>query len=308
MTARMHIDQVRGRARAAFLGVALGDALGATVEFMTAGEIRAQYGVHRDLRGGGWLHLAPGDVTDDTEMSLALAEAIVSRGRFEARAAAEALAAWMRSRPTDVGNTVRRGLRRYLLEGTLEAPPAQYDAGNGAAMRMVPVALATLGDRAQLAREAVAQARITHHHPLSDLACVHVGQLVQLGCLATPPGALRRASDALVTAHPNLAFEAWRGPPSGYVLDTLRTVLRWVHASRSFEECLVGVVNEGGDADTTGAIAGGIAGALYGAEALPARWLRRLDRRLVARIQALADRLVELSPLAQAARVTPGSA
>ncbi|HEX8907717.1 MAG TPA: ADP-ribosylglycohydrolase family protein, partial [Anaeromyxobacteraceae bacterium] len=107
MSAHPQLDQVRARSRAAFLGVALGDALGATVEFMTAGEIRAAYGVHRDLRGGGWLHLRPGAVTDDTEMSLAMAEAIVSRGRFEARAVADALVAWMRARPTDVGNTIR---------------------------------------------------------------------------------------------------------------------------------------------------------------------------------------------------------
>lgn len=297
MSAHPQLDQVRARARAAFLGVALGDALGATVEFMTAGEIRAAYGIHRDLRGGGWLRLRPGAVTDDTEMSLAMAEAIVSRGRFEARAVADALVAWMRARPTDVGNTIRRGLRRYLLDGTLEGPLAQGDGGNGAAMRMVPVALATLGDREQLERDAVAQARITHHHPLSDLACVHVGELVQLACLGAPPRALRRASDALVAADPHLAFEAWRGPASGYVADTLRTVLRCLHATRTFEECLVAVVNEGGDADTTGAIAGGIAGALYGSEGLPARWLRRLDGRLVARLQTLADRLIELSPL-----------
>jgi ADP-ribosyl-[dinitrogen reductase] hydrolase len=309
VNARAQLDEVRARARAAFLGVALGDALGATVEFMTAGEIRAQYGVHRDLRGGGWLRLAPGAVTDDTEMSLALAEAIVSRGRFESRAAADALLAWMRARPTDVGNTIRRGLRRYLLEGTLEGPPAQGDGGNGAAMRMIPVALATLGDPEQLALQAVAQARITHHHPLSDAACVHVGELAQLACLGAPPVALRRASEALVAAHPSFAFEAWRGHPTGYVVDTLRAVLRWVHASPSFEDCLVTLVNEGGDADTTGAIAGGIAGALHGRDALPARWLRRLDRRLVARIEVLADRLVELSPLARGGGggLTPGS-
>ena len=61
---------IMDRARAAFLGVALGDALGATTEFMTPREIRAKYGVHRKIVGGGWLHLKPGRVTDDTEMSL----------------------------------------------------------------------------------------------------------------------------------------------------------------------------------------------------------------------------------------------
>ena len=71
---------VTNRARAAFLGLALGDALGATTEFMTPGEIRNQYKVHRNIIGGGWLHLKPGRVTDDTEMSLCVGRAIVDRG------------------------------------------------------------------------------------------------------------------------------------------------------------------------------------------------------------------------------------
>jgi ADP-ribosyl-[dinitrogen reductase] hydrolase len=73
-------DEVMRRARAAFLGLAVGDALGATTEFMTPGEIRAKYGVHRKIRGGGWLHLKAGQVTDDTEMSLCIARALTAAG------------------------------------------------------------------------------------------------------------------------------------------------------------------------------------------------------------------------------------
>ncbi len=297
MPLRWHLPDVQDRARAAFLGAALGDALGATVEFMTPGEIRAAHGVHRELAGGGWLRLRPGAVTDDTEMSLAAAEAIAAAGAFDARAVADAFARWLRSGPADVGNTVRRGLRRYLLDGTLEAPPSDGDAGNGAAMRMVPFALATLADRADLARVAVAQARITHHHPLSDAAALHVGELVHLACLGLSRARLRRASDALAARLPALAFEPYRGMATGYVADTLQTVLHFFHATDSFEACLVAVVNQGGDADTTGAIAGAIAGAFHGPEGLPPRWLRRLDPRVKARIEALAARLVALSPL-----------
>ena len=71
---------VENRAMAAFLGFAIGDALGATVEFMTKGEIAAQYGVHREIVGGGWLRLKPGQVTDDTQMALALGRSIIRRG------------------------------------------------------------------------------------------------------------------------------------------------------------------------------------------------------------------------------------
>src|SRR5919204_619570 len=120
----LHLPDVHDRARAAFLGLAIGDALGATVEFMTPAEIRAAHGVHADMSGGGWLHLAPGRVTDDTEMSLAIARAVAARGGFELRPVAEALAAWLRGQPADVGNTCRRGLRRFILDGTLEGPPS----------------------------------------------------------------------------------------------------------------------------------------------------------------------------------------
>lgn len=295
--ARPDLDDVRARATSAFLGLALGDALGATLEFMTPAEIRAAHGVHREIVGGGWLRLRAGRVTDDTELSLCVARGIEAAGGWDARAVAERFAAWLRAGPTDVGSTVRKGIRRFMLEGTLAGPPNEGDAGNGAAMRMVPVALATLGDDALMARWAVEQARITHHHPLSDAACVHVGELVQLACLGRSKARLRGASDALVARAPAFAFQPYRGLATGYVVDTLRTVLHGFHSTHGFEACLVEIVNRGGDADTTGAIAGAIAGAYYGPGELPARWLRRLDRAVREEIEELAERLVARSPL-----------
>ena len=291
-------SDVRSRARAAFLGLALGDALGATVEFMTAAEIRAERGVHRDIVGGGWLHLPAGRVTDDTEMSLCLARALAAAGGLDLRAVAERFAAWMRAGPTDVGSTVRKGIRRWMLEGTLAGPPCDADGGNGAAMRMVPIALATLADRELLARWGIAQARLTHHHPLSDAGAVHFGELLHLALLGRGKPRLRRASDALVAALPPFAFEPYRGLATGYVVDTMQTVLHAFFTTGDLEACVVDAVNRGGDADTTGAIAGALAGAYYGEEALPGRWLRRLDRTVRAEIEALTDRLVALSPLA----------
>lgn len=291
------LADVRERARAAFLGLALGDALGATVEFMTPAEIRTERGVHRDVVGGGWLHLRPGRVTDDTEMSLCLARAVDVAAGWDLRAIADGFAAWLRSSPADVGSTVRKGIRRYLLDGTLAGPPNEGDAGNGAAMRMVPVALAALADRALLERRAVEQARITHHHPLSDAAAVHVGELLHLACLGVPKARLRRAWQAFAARHPSFRPEPYDGLATGYVVDTLRTVLHFFGATDGFEDCVVAVVNQGGDADTTGAIAGAIAGAHYGPAALPRRWLRKLDAKVRREVERLADRLVDLSPL-----------
>jgi ADP-ribosyl-[dinitrogen reductase] hydrolase len=299
------LDDVRARARAAFLGLALGDALGATVEFMTPAEIRAAHGVHREIVGGGWLHLAPGKVTDDTEMSLCIARAIDAAGGWDLRGIADRFVAWMRAGAIDVGSTVRKGIRRYMLEGTLAGPEHPGDGGNGAAMRMVPVALATLADPALLERCAVEQARVTHHHPLSDAGAIHVGELLHLAILGRGKPRLRRSSGALVARMPAFAFEPYRGLATGYVVDTIQTVLHAFFTTRGFEECIVAAVNKGGDADTTGAIAGAIAGAYYGPEALTPRWLRRLDPAVRDEIERLSERIVALSPLGiSASRVT----
>jgi ADP-ribosyl-[dinitrogen reductase] hydrolase len=80
----------------------------------------------------------------------------------------------------------------------------------------------------------------------------------------------------------------------------MQTVLHCFFGTRSFEECLVETVNQGGDADTTGAIAGAIAGAYYGLAAIPRRWTRRLDRAVASEITSLAPALVELSPAGRA--------
>jgi len=293
------MSEVLSRAQAAFLGLALGDALGATTEFMTPAEIRAAHGVHRKIVGGGWLHLKPGQVTDDTEMSLCIARALVAAGGWDLAGIAEQFVAWMRAKPIDIGATCRRGIRDYMLKGQLQAPPNDWDAGNGGVMRMLPVALFTLGDGELLARCALAQARLTHHHPLSDAACVAVGRLVQQALLGASRHQLHQVARELVAAHPNFRFTDYRGQAGGYVVETLQTVFHYFFSTATFEECLIGVVNQGGDADTTGAIAGMLAGAFYGAGELPAVWLRRLDGAVRAEVTLRAAQLVGLSPWAR---------
>jgi ADP-ribosyl-[dinitrogen reductase] hydrolase len=289
-------QEVVRRAKAAFLGLALGDALGATVEFLTPAEIRAKYKVHRRIVGGGWLNLKAGEVTDDTEMSLCIARALTAAGGWDLPGIAGRFAAWLKGNPPDVGATCRRGIRDFMVKGQLETPPNEWDAGNGAAMRMAPVALFTLGDEALLTRCTLAQARLTHHHPLSDAACVTVGRMVQAALLGADRFALHALTRELVAAHPTFRFNNYRGNASGYVVDTLQTVFHYIFSTAEFEECLVAVVNQGGDADTTGAIAGAIAGAFYGLEAIPGAWLKRLNPAVRQEVEELAERLVRLSP------------
>lgn len=284
------------RAQAAFLGLAVGDALGATTEFMTPAEIRRRFGVHRKMVGGGWLHLKPGQITDDTQMSLCIARALCSAGGWDLRAIAEQFVSWMRAKPIDIGATCRRGIRDYMLKGQLETPRNEWDAGNGGVMRMLPVALFTLGDETLLEKYAVEQARLTHNHPLSDAACVAVGRLVHQALLGVDRHRLHEVTRELVACHPNFRFAEYSGRASGYVVETLQTVFHFLFTTASFEECLIGVVNQGGDADTTAAIAGMIAGAFYGLDALPGAWVRRLDVQVREEVVVSAGHLLQLSP------------
>jgi ADP-ribosyl-[dinitrogen reductase] hydrolase len=289
-------DDIRSRATAAFLGVATGDALGAPVEFMTSSEIATKYGVLRELVGGGWLRLKPGKVTDDTEMSLCMARALATAGSWDLAAIAGQFAAWLKTRPIDVGDTCRRGIRNFMLHGQLETPSSKWDAGNGALMRMVPAALFTFGDAPMLQQCAVAQARLTHNNPLSDAACICYGRMLHLALASRSKVSLRKEVDSLIAAYPTFAFEPYHGLATGYVVDTFQTVCHYFFRSRSFEECVVGVVNQGGDADTTAAIIGGLAGAYYGLESIPRRWLRKLDKMVAVEIETLARQLIDLSP------------
>ena len=290
-------SELIGRAEAAYLGLALGDALGATVEFMTPREIRSQYGVHCEIRGGGWLRLRPGTVTDDTTMSLALGEAILANdGRVEPLACAQAFDQWMRRKPVDIGNTVRRNLVAFRRSGEPVAPPSEHDAGNGAAMRVLPVALATLGQDENAVRGAVrAQSHVTHNNPDSDAAAEFLALAVQEGIGGGGlRGVYRRCVRPFVDRHAIFAYRTRRREnPSGWVVETLQAVLQALLDTGSFEECLIDVVNRGGDADTTGAIAGMLAGAIYGRDALPSRWLKALDPAMREACAVQARRLVQ---------------
>ena len=274
-------ERFLARAEAAYLGLALGDALGATVEFLTPREISYQYGVHREIRGGGWLGIKPGQVTDDTTMSLALGNAILADGgSVQPMSCARAFDAWMRSKPVDIGNTVRRNLLLYRRTGNPVALPSEHDAGNGAAMRVLPVALATQALAESQVRVAVrAQAHVTHHNPVSDAACEFIALSVQDFIRGEPLRSVYRGRiRPLIADHPEFSFRRRRREnPSGWIVETMQVVLQSLLETGDFESCLVEVTNRGGDADTTGAIAGMLAGALYGLDAIPARWRKALD-------------------------------
>ena len=273
-------DRLRDKANAAYLGLAIGDALGATVEFLTPSEIRHQIGVHSEITGGGWLRLKAGHVTDDTTMALALGKSILTQGSVDAKAAAEAFDAWMRAKPVDIGNTVRRNLIQFRKTGNPAAPASEHDAGNGAAMRLLPIALACYGQPPETTIfSSRAQAHVTHNNALSDAACETLILMVQ--DLMSGHEAIdveRERAATLVQKNPVFAYDRKRcDNPSGYIVDTIQAVFQSFFATENFEDCLTDVVNRGGDADTTGASAGMLAGACYGMDSIPRRWLKALD-------------------------------
>ena len=283
------------RALAAFLGFAIGDALGATVEFMTKREITARYRIHRNIIGGGWLRLAPGRVTDDTEMALMLGRSLVRRGDLDVHDVCDQFAGWLKAGPTDVGNTCRRGIRRYITQGTIEGPFFEGDAGNGAAMRILPVALATVSHPDQAARWSLAQAHITHHHPLSDDASLTLVRMLHGLLSGGGKRTVREVADALIDRHRSFRFQPYQGQSSGYIIDTMQTVLHFYFGTDSFSDCVIQTVNQGGDADTTGALAAMLAGATYGMAAIRASWLVKLDRKVAAEIREQVPKLLAIA-------------
>jgi ADP-ribosyl-[dinitrogen reductase] hydrolase len=283
------------RALGAYLGFAVGDALGATVEFMLPREIRHQYGTHRDIIGGGWLRLKPGRVTDDTEMSLAFGRALIGAGGWDVNAVADSWVAWLKSRPVDIGNTCRRGIQRYMVDGSLSGAPSPYDAGNGAAMRNLPLVLLTLHDEQAFVERTLAQNHITHNHPLSDAATLALGRMLRQMFSGGKVKECRAVVNELLREHPKFQFTPYPGRASGYIVDTMQTVLHHFFSTDSFETLVVETVNCGEDADTTGAIAGMLGGALYGASAIPSRWLEKLEPQVVNEIRYQVWELLRLA-------------
>lgn len=296
-------ESLKARAAGAYLGLAVGDALGATLEFMTPREIREQYGMHRDIRGGGWLRLRTGQVTDDTEMSLALGRSILESGEVGSEAAAEAFSAWMRTKPVDMGNTVRRGISRFRRTGEAQVPENEHDAGNGACMRCLPVALAYLGADEMAVTEANRrQSHVTHNNALADLGTLTVIRMVQSALLIGKRGELKALADALAAEQKAYRYDSKRiENPSGYIVDTLRAVFQSLFSTDSFEAALIDVVNRGGDSDTTGAILGMIAGAFYGADYIPSRWTSAIHPDVRRAVLTQADSLLRLSPFCRGA-------
>jgi ADP-ribosyl-[dinitrogen reductase] hydrolase len=298
----------RDRFRGALLGLAVGDALGTTVEFAPPGS----FAPVTDMVGGGPFALPAGAWTDDTSMALCLAESLVACRGFDPVDQLERYVRWYRDghlsstgRCFDIGGATRSALVRF--ERTREPYPGDADpdaAGNGPLMKLAPVPLAYALRRADAVEHAGRSARTTHGDRRAiDAARVFAGLLV--GAVHGAGKDELLAGDGAAAApglHPRVAAVAAgsfarKAPPeirgTGFVVDALEAALWAVHTTGTYEDAVLAAVNLGDDADTTAAIAGQLAGALYGAGAIPARWRERVV--LGDRIVELADALHELA-------------
>lgn len=277
------------RITASLLAFACSDALGATVEFRTPEEIKRDIGIHRDITGGGWLQLEPGEITDDTEMALCIARSLVECQGFNLKDIADKFVVWYED-PIDIGSACRAGIHRYIRTGELVRPESHDQAGNGGVMRELPLILLYSQDTDTMLDMVVTQSRLTHNNPESDLGCCCYAELVAAALHGASKDDLQKIADQ----YPLFAPNKFDGKSGGYIVETLRTVLHYFFATESLEDCIVATVNNGQDADTTGALTGGLAGAFYGLEAIPARWLDVLDRNVHNELVQLAEQLTAL--------------
>ena len=298
---------IEDRSRGALVGLAVGDALGTTLEFKPPGSFEPI----DDMVGGGPFDLDPGQWTDDTSMALCLAESLVECKGFDAHDQMARYLRWWQEghlsstgRCFDIGGTVMDALRRYRETGEpFSGSTHERSAGNGCIMRLAPIPIAYAHDAAAAIYHAGESSRTTH----GTAACVDACRFMTGLIVAAIHGA---SKDELLSearwneddlhadvhtiakgSYKSASRETVRG--TGYVIDCLHAALWAFHESSTFEEGALLAVNLGDDADTTGAVYGQIAGAHYGLGQIPSKWVDRITMR--DEIVALADALAKFS-------------
>ena len=287
------------RAQGSLLGLAIGDALGTTLEFKPP----RSFAPLTDMVGGGPFQLEPGQWTDDTSMALCLAESLIELRCFNPTDQLERYVRWWReghlsSTGTcfDIGATVSNALTSYLADPRPYAGSTDPNsAGNGSLMRLAPVPLFYSHDADRAMEYSARSSRTTHGANAAVNACRYYGGLI-FGALNgstkdelltpcyAPQGSeywTRHPLDGAIAEIADGSFKYYDPPDiegTGYVVRSLEAALWAFYHSSNFADGALLAVNLGDDADTTGAIYGQLAGAYYGAASMPSRWLCRLTR------------------------------
>jgi ADP-ribosyl-[dinitrogen reductase] hydrolase len=298
------LDPVAARDRAVgcLLGLAIGDAVGTTAEFKP----RGGFPPLTDLTGGGPFKLAAGEWTDDTTMALCLGQSLHASGTLDLEDFMLRLQAWLEQGENtvpgkcfDIGATTRAAIERYAADGNPAAGSRDpMSAGNGSLVRLAPLAIFATRDPDTTETLAARQSRATH----AALECVDAcrlfaSQLVDALTGADKEATLRQRVMALCPAALLISAGEYKHQQrdqihsSGYVIHTLEAALWSVWQTDNFRDAVLTAANLGDDADSVAAVAGQLAGALYGAAAIPPEWLAKLAWR--DRIEFLAHDLFE---------------
>lgn len=285
-------------AQGCLAGLAIGDALGTTLEFSPPGSFTPI----TDMNGGGPFRLNAGQWTDDTSMALCLAESLIACGGCELKDQAERYVRWWQEglhsstgRCFDIGNTVRAALTSFIQTGVATSGSDDpQSAGNGSIMRLAPVPI-FFADPREAIHQCAESSRTTHQAPACLDACRYLGGILWgllhgttkdevLSPFYHPAGSSWEGMNRDIAAIASGSFKQ-KDPPeirgSGYVVRSLEAALWAFHRSGTFEEGALMAVNLGDDADTTGAVYGQIAGAFYGIDGIPSHWLGKLHQREV---------------------------
>ena len=280
-------EATRDRAVGAMLGLAVGDALGTTLEFSR----RDSKPRVTDIVGGGPFSLPPGAWTDDTAMAVALASSLIEKRGLDETDLIERFCDWQDNGEYsctgtcfDIGMTVQQALARYRSTGDpIAGSTNPRSAGNGSLMRLAPVAIRYWQDRPTLRDVAARQSRITHGAPEAVDGCVAYSEVLADAIAGLPRHEVMRIrqGDYAGAIAPIMAG-SWRGKQrheissSGYVAHSLEAALWCVSRTASFAQAVILAANLGDDSDTVAAITGQLAGAIYGKEGIPQDWLDKL--------------------------------
>lgn len=281
------------RIRGTLFGTAIGDALGGPRQFTERDELP----LLTEMKPIANFKVPAGTWSDDTSMTLCLAESLTKTGTGEQDPADQLTlySCWLsegHNTPTgkafDIGGTTRNSIQRYRVTGEVRAnTDDEVFQGNGSLMRVAPVAAMFRADPARAGREAAISSLTTHSNLLCQQACQILGQVIatalQGGTKEEVLGAVGM-SGYLSPLEPvvkgRFAYKSRDQIQSdGWVVATLEAAL-WAFArTETFEDGAIYAVNLAHDADTVGAVYGAIAGAFYGYEAIPDRWLAALKGR-----------------------------
>ena len=295
------LEATEDRAIGALVGLAIGDAWGTTLEFTTR-DSRPRLG---GIEGGGPFQLQPGEWTDDTATALALADSLLAHPRLDETDLMERFARWMdegeyscTGRCFDIGVTTRTALARFKeTRDPFAGSTNPRSAGNGSLMRLAPVAIRHWNDPVTLRDVASRQSRTTHGAPEAVDACVAYAEVLAAAIAGYPRSEVLRgrAQTSHAGAIANIMAGSWRGKhrdaiaSTGYVAHSLEAALWCMGRTGNPYDAVCDAVNLADDADTTGAITGQLAGALYGLAAIAPSGLDRLawGERIIAKAKAL---------------------